>query len=418
MKGASGCIEFFAGLSEKRESLPYEIDGIVYKVDKIAYQEKLGFVSRAPRWAIAHKFPAQEMLTKVLDIEFQVGRTGALTPVARLEPVFVGGVTVSNATLHNMDEVNRKDVRKGDTVFVRRAGDVIPEVVSVVIEERPANTQMVQSPISCPECGSDAIQVEGEAVIRCSGGLSCSAQVKEAIKHFASRRAMDIDGLGSKIVDQLIDEKLITSVADLYTLDQQKIAGLERMGNKSAENLLQALENSKQTKLERFIYALGIREVGETTAKTLANHFGELEPIMNTDEQALTEIKDVGPIVAKHIASFFQQAHNLEVIESLIAVGIQWPKKKKVSGPLPLSGQTFVLTGTLTGITRGEAKDKLQALGATVSGSVSSKTHYVIAGDAAGSKLTKAEKLGITILDERDFTSLIEKAQTSVENLV
>jgi DNA ligase (NAD+) len=401
VKGAQGCLDYFHAIGERRDSLPYDIDGVVYKVDSIARQQELGFVSRAPRWATAHKFPAQEEMTRLNDVEWQVGRTGALTPVARLEPVQVAGVVVSNATLHNPDEIARKDVRIGDTVIVRRAGDVIPEVVGVVLAKRPPHARAIQTPSHCPVCGSEVEREEGEAVPRCSGGLFCSAQRKNAIWHFASRRAMDIDGLGDKLVEQLVDEGLIHDVADLYALTQEQIAGLERMGEKSAANLVEALEKSKESTLERFLYALGIREVGESTARTLSRHFGSLEKIREASEEALLQVEDVGPIVAHHIHTFFRQEHNLEVIDKLIRAGVHWPDVAvKATGAQPLAGQTFVLTGALESMTRDEAKERLQALGAKVSGSVSKKTRVVVAGAEAGSKLARAESLGVEVWDE------------------
>lgn len=410
VKGVSGCLDYFAEMGEKRNSLPYEIDGIVYKVDSIRLQKELGFVSRAPRWAIAHKFPAQEEMTTVNAIEFQVGRTGALTPVARLEPVFVGGVTVSNATLHNMDEVNRKDVRVGDQVIIRRAGDVIPEVVRVVPGSRQSNAQKVQLPAHCPVCGSDVEQEEGEAVARCSGGLFCGAQRKESIKHFASRKAMDIDGLGDKLVEQLVDAGYIEHVNDLFTLDVERLSRLERMGEKSATNLIQALDKSRHTTLARFIYALGIREVGEATARTLAQHFASLEALMQADEESLQSVEDVGPVVAAHIVRFFRQAHNLDVIDKLIAAGVHWDAIEKADvQQQTLEGKTFVLTGTLTRMTRDEAKQALQARGAKVTGSVSKKTSYVVVGDSPGSKAAKAEQLGVEILDEEALQALLSE---------
>jgi len=406
--GVEECFAYFNKIGKKRNTLDYDIDGVVFKVNSIRQQQELGFVSRAPRWAIAHKFPAHEELTRIVDIDVQVGRTGAITPVARLEPVFVGGVTVTNATLHNEDETNRKDVRVGDTVIIRRAGDVIPEIVSVVKERRPQHTRKFHMPKKCPVCGSDVIRAEGEAVARCSGGLFCPAQHKNAIKHFASRRAMDIEGLGDKLVEQLVDEKLIDTVADLYTLTQDQLAGLERMGEKSAANLIEALEKSKSTTLERFIYALGIREVGESTARVLAQHFGTLQAIMNADEETLQNVQDVGPVVAAHIVAFFYQRHNREVIDALIERGIHWKDIKiRKSEHRPLQGKTFVLTGTLDVMTRDEAKDKLQVLGAKVSGSVSKKTSYVVAGIEPGSKYDKAKELGVEILDEAAFLKLL-----------
>ena len=408
VNGISGCLAFYNAIGEKRDSLPYEIDGVVYKVNSFAQQQQLGFVSRAPRWALAHKYPAREEITELLDVEFQVGRTGALTPVARLKPVFVSGVTVSNATLHNMDEVARKDVRVGDTVIVRRAGDVIPEVVSVLKDRRPENSRIITLPNQCPVCAADVIKAEGEAVARCSGGLYCPAQVKEAIKHFASRKAMDVDGLGDKLVEQLVDQGLINTIADLYILTLNQIASLERMAEKSAENLLTALEKSKTTTLARFLYALGIREVGEATAKNLANHLLTLENIMVTDEESLRQVEDIGPIVAKHIVAFFQQDHNLEVISKLRELGIHWPEIKKVTEQ-PLKGQSIVITGTLASMSRETAKAQLEALGARVSGSVSKKTAFVIAGHDPGSKLDKAKALGVKIVDEDDFLKLFDR---------
>lgn len=405
VENIAGCLEFYDKLLAKREQLPYEIDGVVYKVNNLALQEKLGFVSRAPRWAIAHKFPAQEEMTVLESIEFQVGRTGAVTPVARLEPVQVGGVTVSNATLHNMDEINRKDVRVGDTVIIRRAGDVIPEIVSVVTSKRPANARKIHLPAHCPVCDSDVELVEGEAIARCSGGLYCRAQQKEAIKHFASRKAMDIDGLGNKLVEQLVDEGLIANIADLYSLDLSRLAALARMGRKSAANLIESLEKSKQTTLGRFLFALGIREVGEVTAASLANHFKAIEPLQITDEETLVSINDVGPIVAQHVLNFFHEQHNLDIIQALLAAGIQWPTPVEAKNA-KFSGKTFVITGTLDTLSRQEAKEKLQALGAKVSSSVSAKTDYLVAGESPGSKYDKAQKLNINILDEKGFLAL------------
>lgn len=406
VSGLEACTAYYQTMAARRDSLPFDIDGVVFKVDLIQAQDQLGFVARAPRWAIARKFPAQEELTRVLAIDVQVGRTGAITPVARLEPVFVGGVTVTNATLHNEDEVRRKDVHIGDTVIVRRAGDVIPEVVSVITERRPADAKPFVMPTQCPVCGSDIERVEGEAVARCIGGLYCEAQRKEAIKHFASRRAMDIEGLGDKLVEQLVEQQLIDDVAGLYSLDAAVIAGLERMGEKSANNLIAALEKSKTTTLDRFLYALGIREVGDATARALAQAFGSLEALMQADEAQLEAVRDIGPIVARHIVHFFQQAHNREVIDKLLAAGIHWPAIA-VTGQQPLEGQTYVLTGSLNSMTRDEAKQRLQALGAKVSGSVSKKTTAVIAGDKSGSKLSKAEALGVTVMDEEDLLCLL-----------
>lgn len=409
VEGVDGCLAYYADLSLKRADLPYDIDGVVYKVDDLAQQRQLGYVSRAPRWALAHKFPAEEAMTVVTSIDVQVGRTGAITPTARLQPVFVGGATVSNATLHNEDEVHRKDVRVGDTVIIRRAGDVIPEVVGVVKERRPPGTRIFHLPKHCPVCGSEVVRIEGEAVARCTGELVCPAQRKEAILHFASRRAMNIDGLGDKLVDQLVGQGLVRTVADLYHLTHDQLMALERMGAKSAENLLRALEKSKRTTLARFLYALGIREVGEATAQTLAAHFGELEPIMEADETALQEVSDVGPIVAQHIAAFFREQHNRDVIEKLRAAGVHWPAMPRRAPTSPLAGKTFVLTGTLHGMTRDDAKERLQALGAKVSGSVSGKTDYVVVGEEPGSKRDKAAALGVTILDEAEFVRLLEK---------
>lgn len=400
LKGVDECLEFLHQLGERRASLSYDIDGVVFKVDDSRLQERLGFVSRAPRWAIAYKFPAQEESTQVIDIEVQVGRTGALTPVARLQPVFVGGVTVSNATLHNEDEVRRKDVRIGDTVIIRRAGDVIPEVVQVVKDKRPANATEFVMPTHCPVCGAEVERVEGEAVARCSGGLFCGAQRKEAIKHFASRKALDIDGLGDKLVEQLVDAELIKDPADLFYLNKEQFSALERMGEKSAENLVNALEQAKNTRFARFLYALGIREVGEATARSLALHFVELDKLTAAKEDELIEIEDVGPVVAHHIYTFFQQTHNLDVIQRLLDAGVNWPEEKPVYADSVLAGKTIVLTGTLENLSRSEAKEKLLALGAKVAGSVSAKTDFVVAGRDAGSKLNKAQSLGIDVVDE------------------
>ncbi|MCP4043015.1 MAG: NAD-dependent DNA ligase LigA [Gammaproteobacteria bacterium] len=409
VKGATGCLEYYRDLLARRESLGYEIDGVVYKLNDLAQQAAMGYVSRAPRWAIAHKFPAQEELTRVITIEFQVGRTGALTPVARLEPVSVGGVMVSNATLHNMDEVERKDVREGDTVVVRRAGDVIPEVVRVVQERRTGDPPPVMLPKLCPECGSHIIRPEGEAVARCSSGLYCPAQRKEAIRHFASRRALDIEGLGEKLVEQLVDSNLVTTVADLYALSVEDLMALDRMGEKSASNLIAALEKGKFTALARFLYALGIREVGEATAHGLASHFGSLEKIMDADGDELQQATDVGPIVAEHILLFLSQEHNRKVIAALRAAGVEWRDVVVDKSGQSLQGRTLVLTGTLENMTRAEAKERLMARGAKVSGSVSRKTGYLVAGADPGSKLAKAEKLGIEILDEAGLLALLKQ---------
>jgi DNA ligase (NAD+) len=405
VSGLDGCIDYYNRLGAARDGLPFDIDGVVFKVDRLDQQQALGFVARAPRWAIARKFPAQEEQTRVTGIDVQVGRTGALTPVARLEPVFVGGVTVTNATLHNADEVQRKDVRKGDTVIIRRAGDVIPEVVRVVVEKRLKGARRFRMPATCPECGSAVERVEGEAVARCTGGLFCPAQRKEAIKHFASRRAMDIDGLGDKLVEQLVERGLIADVSDLYRLTVADLAGLERMAEKSATNLVEALAKSRDTTLERFIYALGIREVGEATAQRLAQAFGDLEPLLQADVEVLQAVRDVGPVVAQHIVGFFAEAHNREVITRLIEAGVHW---LAVERPLeqPLAGKTFVITGTLS-MPRSELKAQLQAAGARVAGSVSKKTDYVVAGESAGSKLAKAGELGISVLSEAECLAML-----------
>ncbi|MAK65536.1 NAD-dependent DNA ligase LigA [Methylophaga sp.] len=400
LQGVDECLEYLHQIGERRASLSYDIDGVVFKVDDSRLQDRLGFVSRAPRWAIAYKFPAQEESTQVLDIEVQVGRTGALTPVARLQPVFVGGVTVSNATLHNEDEVRRKDVRIGDTVIIRRAGDVIPEVVQVVKDKRPDNAVEFVMPSQCPVCGAEVERVEGEAVARCSGGLFCGAQRKEAIKHFASRKALDIDGLGDKIVEQLVDAELIKDPSDLFYLTKAQFSALDRMGDKSAENLVNALNHAKNTRFARFLYALGIREVGEATARSLALHFVKLDKLTTAKEDELIEIEDVGPVVAHHIYTFFRQEHNLDVIQRLLDAGVSWPEEKPVYADSELTGKTVVLTGTLENLSRSEAKEKLLALGAKVAGSVSAKTDYVVAGRDAGSKLNKAQSLGIEVVDE------------------
>ena len=399
-----GCLAYYASISKKRAELPYEIDGVVYKVNRLDWQQELGFVSRAPRWAIAHKFPAQEELTVVQDVEFQVGRTGALTPVARLKPVFVGGVTVSNATLHNMDEVKRKDVHIGDTVIVRRAGDVIPEVVQVVPERRPKRAAAIKLPARCPVCKSKVIRPEGEATARCVAGLFCPAQRKESLLHFASRRAMDIEGLGRKLVDQLVDHRLVETPADLYTLTLKDLLPLERMAKKSAEKLLKALENSKETTLPRFLYALGIREVGETTARVLARHYSKIEDLENAGIEELQRIHDVGPVVAEQIRAFFEDRHNKKVVAQLLKHGIRWPLESHArDSHSAFAGKTIVLTGTLASMTREEATDKLTALGANVTSGVSKKTDYVVVGENPGSKLRRARVLGVEILDEKEF---------------
>ncbi len=409
VEGVDACITYYQQLATKRAALDYDIDGIVYKVNDISLQKKLGFVARAPRWANARKFPAQEEMTTVLAVDFQVGRTGAITPVARLEPVFVGGVTVSNATLHNMDEVARLDLHVGDTVIVRRAGDVIPQIVQVLSQHRPANAQTVLLPSVCPVCASPVEKTDDEAVARCSGGLICAAQRKEAIKHFAQRRAMDIDGLGDKLVEQLVDNNLVHSPADLYALTVPVLAALDRMGEKSAENLCAAIAASCDTTLPRFLYALGIREVGEATAQTLARHFGSLEALAAADAVRLQQTPDVGPVVAHYIAEFFADSRNIAVIDALRRAGVQWPPITTVENTNPLQGMTLVLTGTLSSLDRNTAKDRLQALGAKVVGSVSAKTSAVIAGSDAGSKLAKAEQLGVPVWDEAQLLALLAK---------
>lgn len=438
--GFDGLCAFYQGIQERRPSLPYDIDGVVYKVNALDAQQQLGFVARAPRFAIAHKFPAEEALTVVEAIETQVGRTGAITPVARLRPVFVGGVTVTNATLHNQDEVSRKDVRVGDTVIVRRAGDVIPEVVSVVLAERPMHevsgddlfstrcepvSPPYRLPERCPVCGSHIVRPEGEAVARCSGGLFCSAQRKQAIWHFASRRAMDIDGLGDRLIDQLVERGMVQTLADLYRLDASLLAQMERMGQKSADNLIAAIEASKQTSLARFIYALGIRNVGEATARDLARHFGDLDALMALADDpdaaqsraraldTLMTVPDVGPVVAESILSFFAEAHNREVVEALRAAGITWPREEVDNTPQPLAGKTLVLTGTLPTLTRDQARALVEAAGGKVAGSVSGKTDYVVAGEAAGSKLARAQELGVAVLDEAGLLQLTRPGATT-----
>lgn len=411
VKGAQGLLDFYRDIGKRRDDLPYDIDGVVYKVNALAEQERLGFVSRAPRFALAHKFPAQEMTTIIEDIEVQVGRTGAITPVARLKPVFVGGVTVTNATLHNEDEIRRKDVHIGDTVIVRRAGDVIPEVVAVVTERRPADARAFVMPTACPVCGSHIEKLEDEAIARCTGGLICAAQRKQSLLHFAQRRAMDIEGLGDRLVEQLVDQGIVRTPADLYKLGVAKLAALERMADKSAANLVAAIDKSRATTMNRFIFALGIRHVGEATAKDLARHFGKLDALMAADEAALLEVNDVGPVVAQSIANFLAEPHNVEVIEQLRAAGVHWPESEPVAkAPAPLSGKTFVLTGTLPTLSREDAKELLEAAGAKVAGSVSKKTDYVVAGAEAGSKLDKAEALGVPVLDEAGMLALLAEA--------
>ncbi len=413
-QGAPELIAFHGRIARERDQLPYDIDGVVYKVNSLALQKKLGFVTREPRWAVAHKYPAQEQITTVLAIDVQVGRTGKLTPVAKLAPVFVGGVTVTNATLHNEDEARRKDVRVGDSVIVRRAGDVIPEVVSVLADKRVKDAPQFTMPRTCPVCGSDAVREEGEADYRCTGGLFCSAQRKEAILHYAHRRAVEVEGLGDKLVEQLVDAHIIRTLPDLYRLGLTALAGLERMADKSAQNLLQALEKSKATTLPRFLFGLGIRHVGEATAKELARHFGKLAAIMDATEEQLLEVSDVGPIVARSLRTFFDQAHNREVVEQLRACGVHWTEgEPAVRAPQPLSGKTFVITGTLPTLSRDQAKDRVEAAGGKVAGSVSKKTDYVVAGAEAGSKLAKAQELGIAVLDETAFLALLDVAADS-----
>ena len=410
VQGAEAALAYYQDILNRRSSLAYEIDGVVIKVADLAQQQALGFVARAPRWAIAFKFPAQEMLTTLLDVEFQVGRTGAITPVARLEPVQVGGVTVSNATLHNQDEIDRLGIKIGDSVIVRRAGDVIPQIVSVVLEQRPAEVRDIVFPQHCPVCGSAVERVSGEAVARCSGGLFCGAQLKESIKHFVARKAMDIDGLGDKLVEQLVEQQLIASPAGIYQLDMAALVGLERMAEKSALKLLAAIEQSKTTTLPRFIYALGIREVGEATALNLANHFTTLDALQSASLEQLLAVADVGTVVAEHIKGFFSEQHNQTVIASLLAAGIRWPDIAQLEvTEQPLAGQTIVLTGTLSAMGRDDAKAALQRLGAKVSGSVSAKTHAVIAGENAGSKLAKANELNVPVWDEARMLALFEQ---------
>lgn len=408
--GIAACENYYQTLAERRDGLAYDIDGIVYKVNDLRLQERLGFVAKAPRWAVARKFPAQEEMTKLLDVEFQVGRTGAVTPVARLEPVFVGGVTVSNATLHNGDEIQRLGICIGDTVIIRRAGDVIPQIAKVVLEKRPADARPIVFPERCPVCESAVVRAEGEAVARCSGGLFCGAQIKQAIKHFASRKAMDIDGLGDKLVDLLVDRGVIFSVADLYDLKAEQLEGLERLAEKSAANLVAAIDASKETSLAKFFYSLGIREVGETTGQTLANNFGSLEAVIAADAEALLEVDDIGPIVAGHIGEFFRNPDNLSIIQALRDAGVHWAViDQNAQASQPLKGQTWVLTGGMDIMSRAEAKDRLQELGAKVAGSVSAKTAQVVAGPGAGSKLTKAQALEIPIMDEAEFIDFLSR---------
>jgi len=404
------CLDYYQRILTQRDELAFDIDGVVFKLDNIEQQREAGFVSRAPRWAIAYKFPAQEVMTRLLDVDFQVGRTGALTPVARLEPVAVGGVMVSNATLHNMDEIERKDIRIGDIVIVRRAGDVIPEIVAPVIQQREGKLKRPRMPSRCPVCNSEVIQQSGQAAYRCVGGLVCAAQRKEAIKHYASRKAMDIEGLGDKLVEQMVEQGLIESVADLYHLELEQVAGLERMAEKSAQNLLQALAQTRTTSLARFIYALGIREVGEATAEALAGHFGNLEVIMDADVESLQQVEDVGPVVAENIRHFLDQQRNRDIIRQLLDQGVNWPAIDLSHQQLDqsLAGKTYVISGTLNGYSRDQAASLLKARGAKVSGSVSSKTSALIGGENPGSKLARAEALGVEVLDQAGFESLIE----------
>lgn len=407
-EGVDAVLDFYQDIQSKRSELGYDIDGTVLKINDIELQQRLGFISKAPRWAIAYKFPAQEQLTRLNDVEFQVGRTGAVTPVAKLEPVFVAGVTVSNATLHNGDEIARLDLAIGDTVVVRRAGDVIPQIIGVLHERRPADAKPIIFPTHCPVCDSLIVRIDGEAVARCTGGLICAAQRKEALKHFVSRKAMDIDGVGAKLIEQLVDRELIHTPADLFKLDLTTLCRLERMAEKSAQNALASLQKAKQTTLARFIFALGIREVGEATALNLANHFKTLEALQAADLDTLQEVPDVGEVVANRIFVFWREAHNVAVVEDLLKQGIHWPAvEEKIVGDNPFNGKTVVLTGTLSQMGRSEAKARLQELGAKVSGSVSAKTDFVIAGDAAGSKLTKAQELGVTVLSEEQWLAML-----------
>ena len=416
VKGPEGLIEFHARIETIRATLPYDIDGVVYKVNSLALQRELGFVSREPRWAVAHKYPPQEEVTRLLDIEIQVGRTGALTPVARLAPVFVGGVTVTNATLHNEDEVRRKDVRIGDWVIVRRAGDVIPEIVAPIIERRDGSEREFTMPDTCPVCGSHAVRGEDEAVTRCTGGLFCAAQRKQALIHFASRKALDIEGLGEKLVDQLVDNAIVKTPADLFKLGVLGLASLERMADKSAAKLVAAVEKARSTTLQRFIYALGIRNVGEATARDLARHFGSLDAIIEADAAALEAVPDVGPIVAQSIVEFFAEAHNREVIEQMRAAGVHWDEHAPAPpADGPLSGKTLVITGTLPSLTREAARALIESAGGKVAGSVSKKTDYLVAGEAAGSKLDKAQQLGVSILDESALNALLESTHEDAE---
>jgi DNA ligase (NAD+) len=410
--GVEGIFEYFEDMGRKRQSLRYQIDGVVYKVDSMEQQRELGFVARAPRWAIAHKFPAEEVMTHVRAIDWQVGRTGALTPVARLDPVFVGGATVANATLHNFDELQRKDVRIGDTIVLRRAGDVIPEVVRVIVERRPAGTEAVRLPEHCPVCGSDVERAEGESAARCTGALVCPAQLKESLRHFASRRAMDIEGLGEKIVDQLVDAGLAKDAADLYRLDSEQLAKLDRMGEKSAAKLDAALARSKATTFARFLFALGIRDVGESTAEALARHFRTLAKLRAASAAQIEEVPDVGPVTAAHVHAFLAEPRNARVIEALVELGLQWPEvPERGGGSKELAGKTFVLTGRLSAMSRDAAGDLIRERGGNVSGSVSKKTDYVVAGEDAGSKLKKATELDVKVLDEDAFLALVDRSR-------
>jgi DNA ligase (NAD+) len=411
VRDTAGCLEYYSALAERRSSLSYQIDGVVYKVNLRAAQLTLGQVSRAPRWAIAHKFPADEALTILREVEFQVGRTGVLTPVARLEPVMVGGASVSNATLHNMDEIERKDVRCGDTVVIRRAGDVIPELVRVVPERRPANARRIVLPAQCPVCGWPVLRVEGVAAARCTGGFNCAAQRKEALRHFASRRAMDIEGLGDKLIDQLVDRAMIATPADLYALRAEALAELDRMGEKSAARVLTSIERSKKTSLPRFLHALGIRDVGEATAAALAEHFGTLAALQSATVEQILEVPDVGPVIAAQVQAFFASPANRSVVQRLIGAGISWPESAPaVPAPRPLSGITVVLTGTLQSMSRDQAGAALKALGAKVSSAVSARTNYLVAGAEAGSKLAKARELGVRVLNEEELSQLLQGA--------
>ena len=407
--GATELVAYYERIARQRDALPFDIDGVVYKVNSLALQQRMGFVTREPRWAVAHKFPAQEQLTTVLAIEVQVGRTGKLTPVAKLAPVFVGGVTVTNATLHNEDEARRKDVRVGDTVVVRRAGDVIPEVVSVLLDKRLPDVAVFTMPTQCPVCGSTAVREEGEVDHRCSGGLFCSAQRKQAILHFAQRRAVEVEGLGDKLVEQLVDSGVIRTLPDLYRLGLSALAALDRMADKSAQNIVDALQKSKQTTLPRFLFGLGIRHVGEATAKALARHFGSLDAIMDAPLERLLEVSDIGPVVAQSLRTFFEQAHNREVVAQLRACGLRWEEGAPAErAPTPLAGKTLVITGTLPTLSRDQAKDLIEGAGGKVAGSVSKKTHYLLAGLEAGSKLDKARELGVAVIDENELKELLD----------